>query len=280
MLDPMKFNIDFTLQLPGDPAFIKTFTGLLLFCFTVLFISILGRLILGKGSNLNAGIFAGMSILMMYGLVAIVFSLIPDMVGRYISCLPLGKFQVQEGQKILQLATLGDLCFSELCARYFLIFLLSYVICWLNGYTPGNLNSLGWVCFRFFYLFVAAGIYYGLVEVAGRFIPDFLKQKQVAVILLSVLGFSIIIALCKTILTSVQKVVGMLYDGFHNYFFKNKFGMNMVKAVYSTGVAMFFVRVLEEIGYTTIAVDLKDLGSYFPAALVLFILWLITSKLQ
>lgn len=274
----MDINLGFTVHLPSDITFLKTMTFVCVFSVAMFLIALLARLLLGKESSLKYSLSSALSIIMLYALCIVIYTFSPRDFTHYLNQLGLGVFsETTEGEKVFALITMQGLDLPGLCLRLLRIFMLAVLINLITSYTPQNLKLLGWILFRLFSLGAAIGINYALCKVIDMFIP-FIFKSYTPMILLTILAFSFSLGFIKFLLGFVLTKINPLFGAFYAFFFANKFGKSMSRAVGSTIVIACLVFIFEKLGYAVIPVSAAVLTSYIPFGICMFILWIIVGR--
>lgn len=274
----MDINLGFTVHLPADVTFLKTMTFVVVFSIGMFILALLARILLGKNSSLKFALSSGLSMIMLYAMCVIIFCFSPKDFTNYLNQLALGTFGVTEnGDKVFALNSLRYHDLPELCYYILRIYLLAVMINMLGSYTPDKLKLLGWIVFRLFCLGVAIGLNYAVYKVIDMFMPFVFKQYA-PMILLTILAFSFCMGFIKFLLGLLLTAVNPIFGAFYAFFFTNKFGKNMSRAIGSTLVICLMVLVFEHLGYSVIPIGPEALSSYIPFAISMFILWIIVGR--
>ena len=275
----MRYNINFDIEIPTDLSLVSTSTFLLMFSLAIFLIALLSRLFLGKESSLRTSMACGLSMIMMYAICTVIYTFSPRDFTYYLNHLPLGVFGVSDaGQKVLVLNTFQQLNIPELCHQIMRIFLLAFLVNQLNNFTPANLKLAGWIVFHLFSLALGIGLYYILDRIIVRFFP-FVYSEYTPLILLSLLAISFFAGLLKVILTALMATVSPLIAALYAFFFDNKLGKTISKAIGSTVVIMGFTFTMDYLGYGVIPVGAEVLTAYVPFAACMFLLWVLVGRI-
>ncbi|MBE6923260.1 MAG: hypothetical protein E7465_08830 [Ruminococcaceae bacterium] len=275
----MRYNINFDIELPTDLSFLETSSFLLLFSLAILLISLLARLFLGKESSLRTSMVCGLSMIMMYAICTVIYTFSPRDFTVYLNHLPLGVFGFNDaGEKVLVLNTFQQLDFPELCHQIMRIFLLAFLVNQINNFTPGSLKLTGWILFHIFSLVLGIGLYYILDQVIDTYLP-FIYSEYTPLILLSLLCFSFLMGLLKLLFGALMATVNPLLAALYTFFFTQKTGKTVSRAIGSTLVIMIFTFTLDYLGYGVIPVGAEALTTYVPVALCMFLLWVLVGRI-
>lgn len=274
----MDINLGFTVHLPADVSFLKTMSFVLVFSLAVFLICLLAKLLLGKDSSLKFAINSALSMIMLYTMCIVIYSLSPRDFSHYLNRMAMGSFGVSEdGEKVFVLNTLRGLELPALSYQVLRIFLLAWMINYLSTITPANLKFLGWVLWRLFMLLVAVIINYAFYKLVDMFVPFVFKQYA-PMIVLGILLFSYALGFIKYLVGAVLTIVNPVFIAFYVFFFTTKSGKHISRAVGSTIVLCILVGVFETLGYGVLPIGPAVLDAYIPFGLSMFILWIIVGR--
>lgn len=275
----MDINLGFTVHLPSDITFLKTMTFVGAFSLAMFMIALLSRLLLGKESSLKYSLSSALSVIMLYALCVVIYTFSPRDFTHYLNQLGLGVFsETTQGEKVFALICMQGLDLPGLCYRLLRIYMLCVLVNLVNSYTPKDMKLLGWILFRLFFLATAIGINYALFKVIDMFIP-FVFKSYIPMLLLTILAFSFFLGFVKFLLALLLTKVNPAFGAFYTFFFVNKFGKSMSRAIGSTIVVAALIIIFERLGYGTIPVSAEVLSSYVPFGISMFILWIIVGRL-
>lgn len=274
----MDITWDFTLHLPADVDFLKTMSFVAVFTMAVLIICLAARIFLGKDSGLKSCIVTALGIVMLYAIAVLIYTFSPRDFTRYLNQLPIGSFtQMEDGQKVLVLNTFQALPFPALCRQLLRVLVLALTINALDGYTPPKVKGLGWFLWRIFSFCLAIFINFMIYWVAGEFLP-FEDYPYPPMIILGILVFCLGMGIMDYILVLLLLEVNPVFIVLYGFFFNDKIGKRITRSVGATIIVYCFMRVVEALGYGFLKISPGNLSAYFPFALCMFLLWLLTSR--
>jgi hypothetical protein len=245
----------------------------------------------GKGPQLKEGIIAALSILIMYVGCVLIYKYKPIGLDDYLTPLPFLEFREDSLWLVVyEFNEKGKLCFPKLCSEIASLFLLAFLVNQIYFFKPGNLKTPGWLVFRFISTLFCIGVHYAVYKVLQkgiRMIPagSVLETARpyFPIALLSVVLFLFALGLAKRMLQHFFKVVNPTFEGLAGFFFVNKFGVIVTRAIYSTAILSLFAYGLQNTcaKYSLPAcVTLSALSSWGIGTLAaLFVLWIMVGFL-
>lgn len=260
---------------------------LLSWCFGIFALALALKL-LKIGPQLRCAIVSALSILIMYAACLMILHYKPLGLQNYIAPLPF--ISVEEGNLSLVLYKLGadgHIDFLNFTNQIGCMFLLAFLVNQIYDYKPGNLRSPGWLVMRFISTFFCIGIHYALCRVMNKlmgYIPvDSLLEEGLPYLLIAALGgvvCTFILGLLKFSMKYFFKVVNPTFEGLCGFYYKNKFGTVMTRAIYSTLLLTVFayrLQALWEKTYESATIPVVDLigTGGLPGLVTLFLLWLV-----
>jgi len=230
------------------------------FIIGMLVISLVGRLILGKKSTLNRSVCCAISILCMYVVNVVIYSLGLKL-DAILAPLP---FVSLSGDYLL----IDDLLysgFSSICTKVLNMLILAFLVGLLDSWLPQGKMLLSWFAFRVLSV-VLAIVPQGVIT----FAPAVLIIILVAAILLGSLKI-----LVGGALAIISPILGVLYT----FFFSNIVGKQLSKAVLTTAILSGLVCLLNYFEICAIYIGSAVLIAYLPLLLVVLVLWYVISHL-
>lgn len=275
------------IPLPEDLYITQPFVFLLYWCIGIFLVSLILKL-LNKGPHLRAGIISALSILIMYVVCLLIYIHKPLGLENYIAPLPfikldgdsltLGIYQMTEG---------GNLDILGFCNQIASMLLLAFLVNQIYAFKPGNLKSPGWLVFRLFSTMFCIGFHYAAYRILQKILSMVPEEGLMRSLLpytpIALMGFLLIaffIGWLKNVMKHFFKVVNPTYEGLSGFFYVNKFGVIVTRAMYSTLLLTVFAYGLQgelEKAYQIPALTISTLvGIPGIAKLIpLFLLWLI-----
>lgn len=250
------------------------FLFLFIFSLAVLCVTFIARIILKPNSSLKHAIVSSLAIMMFYIGCLCVYIFNPAGLSRYLAPLPFIYIVDNE----ITLVNLLTSTFPEICRNLVSMVLLAYLINQINSYTPPNLKMLGWFLYRVLCLFAAFFIHYLVYRVINKIdhsiIPE-LMRDYISIIIISILVFMFLLGFIKFLVGLVVSVQNPMFGGSYQFFFVNKVGKNLSRALGSTAILTAFVIVMHHLDYGTLPIDAESLDQYIPFGLCMLFLWVI-----
>ncbi len=242
------------------------FIGLL--AAAMLLVGVLGRVLLGKRSGLNHAVSSAMGILCIYALTIVVYTFNPYELSKFLAPLPFVTFS-GETLTIFSFAGAG---IPAVCTQVLSMLILAFLVNLLDGLLPRGKGLLGWYGFRFLTVILSMGLHFLVSWAFNLFLPGVLVTYAPA-ILVGLLAVLLIIGVLNILLSLVLTVVNPIFGAVYAFFFSNKIGKQVSKAVVTTLVLCGVVLALNRLGYAVVSISASALGAYVPLIVVLLILW-------
>lgn len=269
------FNLNLTSLIPAEITFFSMvkFIGILLFA--AFAVSLVFRILFGRGSALNRAVSAGMGILCVYILTVVIYTFNPAGLERYLVPLPFIKISGE----YLYVMNFTTADFSVICSEILSMVILALLYNIADSILPDGKKAVTWFVFRFFTVTFAIVIHYLVTVLTESFLPDLIVSYAPTILLICLVASllaGILGVLLGLLLTVVNPIFGMLYA----FFFSNKLGKQISKAMLTTAVICALVAVLGLFEFSIICISPSALVSYVPLLAVLVLLWyLIACKL-
>jgi hypothetical protein len=245
---------------------------------------------IGRGPNIKAGIISALSILIMYVACVLIYKYEPVGLDDYLAPLPFVQFN--EDSLVLTIYELnenGKFCVTKFCNQILSMFILAFFVNQIYAFKPGNLKSPGWLIFRLFSTLFCIGFHYAVHKVLTKVIGMIPKDNLVTNLLphlaigfLCFLVLVFILASIKPFLKFFVQTVNPTFEGLSGFFYVNKFGVIVTRAIYTTILLSAFAydlqRKCEQI-YMAPAFPFENLHPQgFIVLGAVFFLWLILGR--
>lgn len=275
------------IEFPKVLTIVQPYTYFLFWWLLILFIS-MGLKMFNKGPNLKNGIIAALSILIMYLAYALIYRFKPLGLESYL-VLPLPFLEFREDSLwliVYEYNEKGWLRIPELCSQITSMLLLAFLVNQIYAFKPGNLKTPGWLIFRFFSTLFAIGVYYGVHKVLEKclsFVPkDTIWEVLVSYAPIAVLGALLVtfaLGVARNLMRSFFKVVNPTFEGLNGFYYTNKFGVQLTRAIWSTLALTLFAWGLQKTcieNQIDVTVPLLTISPLTILSIVaLFLLWII-----
>lgn len=253
--------------IPADLDLMTMGKFILILAAALFIIGFLAKSLFGKGSDLNRAVSAAIGILFIYAVSIVVYTFNPADLSRFLSPLPYVAFS---GDRLYLFSFEGTI-FSVICSQVLSLVILSFLYNLIDDFMPQG-KRLHWLLYRLLTIIMAMALHYVVNWAMNSLLPSTLATYAptvLLVILVSLLLLGVIKLLLGLVLAVINPILGAIYA----FFFSNKVGRQLTRAVLTTLLLTVLVILLSHFGYSVIPVDEASLGSYIPLALALLLLW-------
>jgi hypothetical protein len=166
---------------------------------------------------------------------------------------------------------------TTICKQLLSMLFLSFLVNQINSFTPDKLKMLGWLGFRVCCIFVAIFAHHLIYRILNKLTGDLHGQllEYAPLILLVILIFMFSLGFIKLVAGLFLTVVNPVLGGIFTFFFANKIGKNISRAIGSTTALTLFVFTMHRLGYSTLPIGAGVLPQYIPFCLCITLLWVI-----
>ncbi len=270
-------NIDIHNLLPESITISKSLLFIVGFVLVVLLISWVIKSLFGKDSDLRHAFVSSMGIIMLYVLCMVIYTFNPAGLRRFLAPLPFVTFTDNH----MNLFRFQGADFSMISLQLISMLLLTYLVNQISNLTPDKLTPYTWILCRLGLLLLSIFAYYLAYCILGNLALKLLPGpvlEYTSVILLGIVGFLFLLGVLKWVLGLFLTVVNPLLGGVYAFFFANKLGKNISRAIGSTTALTLFVMVVRRLGYSSLSLAPEDLIRYIPLCLCIMALWIFTGR--
>lgn len=235
---------------------------------SVLGLGIVGRLALGRQSNLNHVLSCSMGILLIYVLTIVVYTFRPWQLERFLSPLPFATFL----REYLWVLPFHGTSFETLCSNILSLVILAFLVNLIDTVMPEGETILSWYVLRFLTVILAMGLHLAANWAITMYLPNLLVVYAPTVLLI-VLVAALLVGIAKVVLGVVLTIVNPLIGAIYAFFFCSKIGIQLTKSVFTAAILCVLFYILEYFGYTVICISYTALLSYLPLLAALLVLW-------
>jgi hypothetical protein len=258
-------------MLPASLTLSNTLLFLIIFSLAVLCICGLARMLLGKESSLKHALVSSLGIIMLYCVCVMIYTFNPAGLSSYLTPLPYVDFVGSE----IQLFKFSTSDLTTISKQILSMLVLSFLVNQINSFTPGKLKMLGWLGFRVCCIFVAIFAHYLIYRILNKFTGDLHGQllEYAPFILLVILIFMFSLGFIKLVAGLFLTVVNPVLGGIFTFFFANKIGKNISRAIGTTTALTLYIMTLHRLGYSSPPIGAGVLSQYIPFCLCITLLW-------
>ena len=255
-----------------EPMSMLKFIGI--FAAVSILVSLLGRVIFGKRSNLNHSLSSAMGIFFILAVSTLIYVFDPRSLAQYLSPLPYVAFS---GDYLVLFSFTGN-GFAAICDEVLSMIILAFLVNLLDTFIPKGKNVLTWYLFRFLTVLMAMGLHYAVTWASNTYLPGVLVTYA-PVILLVLLVLAVLMGLLNVVLSLALTVVNPIFGALYAFFFSTLVGKQLTKAICTTFVLTAVVVALDYFGCTMLCIAGSALAAYIPLLIVLLILWYLIGHL-
>lgn len=238
----------------------------------IFLLALIFRWIKGRLSDLNHALCSVISILILYSLIACLQLYVPSVV-RWLPNLPFCTF---DGGNI-SLYSFFDAQLTEICQQILFMLILTFWVNLIDNLMPVGEKMITWYLFRLFSAASGAAAYWAVTTLCFAFLPQSVLDRA-PVILLGILGFMLLLGLLKILLGLVLTVVNPVLGAVYAFFFSNRTGKQISKAVLTTTLLAALVLLLTHFGFGIIPNE-STLPSCIAVLVLLLPLWYLIGHL-
>lgn len=226
------------------------------------------RLLFGRNSSMNKAMSSAIGILFIYAVTIVIHTLNPWKLIRYTSPLPFVVFQ----DKTMVLLPFRNAEASVLYGQILSLVILCFLVNLLDSLMPQGKSGFSWFLSRVLMVIFSMVLHLFASGLIRLFLPELLVEYAPIALLLILVSF-LLLGLSKIILGIVLTAVNPFIGALYAFFFSNRLGKQVTKAVLSTVILCLFFFLLESNGYTVVSITQSALLSYIPFGCSLLIIW-------
>lgn len=254
--------------MPADVSLLPVLKLILILAAVSMGLSLLGRLIFGKASALTQSISSGIGILLIYVLSVIIYTFKPWSLENLLSPLPYVAFQ----DEYLIVLPFQGADFAALCDRALSMVILAFLVNLLDDLLPRGEHIVLWYISRVALVCVSFVLHFALNWAINTYLPNVLTTYAPVILVCVLLGL-LLVGVANVILSALLIAVNPVVGAIYAFFFSNKVGKQLSKAVLTTVLVTAVFVLLERFGYSVIAISFSALPSYIPLLAALLMLW-------
>lgn len=235
-------------------------------------LAVIGRLIFGKHSTLNRCLSSAISILLIYAVTIVLYSL----GARYQSFVAPLPFVSFSGTQMRIFSFLGA-DYTIICAELLSVIILAFLANLIDRIMPRGKHVLTWFLFRCLTIVLAMAAHLLVTGLFTTYLPEGLVTYA-PTILLGLLILLLLVGALKFVVSAILSSVNPLIGAFYQFFFATLVGKALTKAILTGAILSAIVVGLNYIGCTTVAIDSAALIAYIPLLVILVIIWYVVGR--
>ncbi len=242
-------------------------------CVILIILSLIGRSIFGKRSNLNHAISSAIGILSVYILGVFLYGS-SHVLSGLLASLPF--VAVRDG--MLAMFSFTSASSSEICAMLVRMIMLAFLVNLLDTVLPKGKNLFIWLLFRLITVLLAVLCQALIVWLSETYLPaSFLLHAPT--ILLCILVALLLLGALKVLVGIALATINPIIAALYTFFFSSLVGKQLSKAVLTTILLSLLVHGLNYLGYSVISLAGISVMMLLPVILVLLLLWYLVNRL-
>ena len=238
-----------------------------------LLLSLLGRFVFGKKSQLCSAISSAIGIIFIYALTVVLKSAGIQFDGL-LAPLPF----VTIGDNVLTLFSFSGAHYTVICAEILSMIILAFLMNLVDGWLPKGKHLFGWLIWRCLTVVIAFILHLIVVWLFRLLLPQGLVTYAPTV-LLGLLILMLLTGCLKIIVGALLTTVNPIIGGLYTFFFATVIGKQVSKAMLTTLLLAGLVLLLRYLGIIIISVSMTALYAYIPLLLVLLVIWYVVNRL-
>lgn len=264
-----------TTLLPAQITFFGILKFIAIFAAVYFVVSLILRWIFGKGSALNKALCAGIGILCIYVMTTVIYTFSPANLERFLVPLPFVKFSGE----YLYIMSFAQADFSQICSQALSMVILVLLYNLTDSMMPHreDASATRWFIGRFLTIVAAMLAHYFLTGVTAGFLPDLLLSYGPTILLVCLVA-SLLMGALSVLLGLVLTVVNPIFGLLFTFFFSNKFGRQLSKAMLTTAILCALIALINHLGYNIICISVAALPSYIPMLAILLAMWYVVGR--
>lgn len=239
----------------------------------ILLLSVIGRLIFGKRSNLNHALSSAIAIICIYILNVVLYS-VGIKVDALLSPLPF----VQIHGDYLVVYDIFHSGFRTLCGQLLDLVILAFFVNLLDTWLPKGKKLWGWFFFRILSVILGICLHNVVNMLLGAILPYSFEQIGPMVLIIVLLA-ALLLGALKLVVGGVLMFLNPLLGLLYAFFFSNLVGKQVSKAILTTAILTGLVCLLNFLDITAIYIASAALAAFIPLVLIVLLLWYIVSHL-
>lgn len=250
-----------------DPNLLPLLKAGTLLLMSALLLGFIVRFIFGKRSALNGSISSAIGILFVLALLIVLRGYIPGF-SRYLPSLPFTQFS---GENLIVFSFFG-VNYTVICSQILSMIILAFLVNLIDGWLPTGKQILGWIFLRILTVLLAFSIHLAAAALFRIYFPQGIITYA-PVILLGLLLFMMVTGALKFLVGAMVATVNPFIAALYTFFFANKIGKQLSKAVLTTGIFAGLSLLLHKLGLGILSIAPAILPAYLPFILLLVLLW-------
>ena len=242
-------------------------------CLGTFLLGVIGRLFFGKKSTLNHAVSSAISILFIYIITVVVYSLGVNL-HFLISPLPF----ISLSGEYLNFFQYSGVHYTVICEQLLSMVILALLANIADSWLPKGKNVFVWFLFRCLSVLLAMLLHLLANKLLSAFLPEGLLLWA-PVVLVALLAITLFMGLIKLILGGVLASINPALGIFATFFFSHVIGTQITRAVLTTCLMAGLIWLMNYLNCTAILIASSALIAYIPFLILLLVVWYIIGHL-
>ena len=233
----------------------------------------IGRFVFGKRSSLNHSLSSAISILFVYVLTVVLYSL-GARYQRFIAPLPFVTFSGTQ----MTLFSFAGSDYTVICTQLLSVVILAFLANLFDGILPKGKHLITWLFFRCVGIVLAMAAHLVVTGLFNTYLPEGLVTYA-PTILLGLLILLLLVGALKIVIGALLATVNPLIGAFYTFFFATIVGKALSKAMLTAAILSGIILAVNYIGVTAVSITSAALIAYIPFLLILVFVWYLVGKI-
>lgn len=242
-------------------------------CLGTFLLGLIGRICFGKKSTLNHAVSSAISILFIYVVTVVVYSLGVNL-SFLISPLPF----ISLSGDYLNFFSFEGAHYTVVCDQLLSMVILAFLANLADSWLPRGKNVFTWFLLRCLSVLLAMVLHLIANQLLTRFLPEGLLTWA-PVVLAALLVITMSMGLIKLVLGGVLASVNPVLGIFATFFFSHIIGKQITRAVLTTLLMAGLIWLMNYLGCTAIFIASAALAAYIPFLILLLVVWYVVGRL-
>lgn len=232
----------------------------------------IGRFVFGKRSALNHSVSSAISILFVYAVTIVLYSL-GARYQQFIAPLPFVSFT---GTR-MSFFSFTNNDYTVICTQLLSMIVLAFLANLFEWILPKGKRIVSWLFFRCLGIVLAMAAHLVVTWLFNTYLPNGLATYAPTIVL-ALLILLLLVGALKIVIGAILATVNPLIGAFYTFFFATIVGKALSKAVLTTAILAAIIIAMNYIGVSAISIASDALIAYIPFLLVLVVIWYFIGK--
>lgn len=233
----------------------------------------IGHFAFGKRSALNQSVSSAISILFVYAVTVVLYSL-GARFQQFIAPLPFVSFTGTQ----MSFFSFAANDYTVICTQLLSMIVLAFLANLFEWILPKGKRILSWLFFRCLGIVLAMAAHLVVTWLFNTYLPDGLATYAPTIIL-GLLILLLCVGALKVVIGAILATVNPIIGAFYTFFFATIVGKALSKAVLTTAILAAVIAAMNYIGVTAVSIASEALIAYIPFLIILVVIWYVIGKI-